>query len=99
MRIKLGDTMKYEVLLNEKDKVWVFHDRVLPARIAWVEFDPAAGTLDIVPHDMRAGILYTEIPQALHARVRAAHLVYFYLTDGDRVMGFQKVPLHVKKPL
>lgn len=97
LRTPLGDLMKYEILINEKSRIWVFHDKVLPGRLAWVEFDPATGVLEMIPHDMRAGILYAEVPAALHARVRTSDLVYFYLTDGDKVTGFQKAPIQIRR--
>lgn len=98
-RMPLGDAMQFEILLNEKSRVWIFHDRVLPGRLAWVEFDPVTGRLDLVPHDIRCGILYIHVPATLHARVRAADLAYFYLTDGDKINGFQKVPVHIRPVL
>ena len=97
LRTAMGDVMKFEILLNEKARVWVFHDKALPGRLAWVEFDPATGTLDLIPHDMRDGILYTDVPPALHMRVRSSDMVYFYLTDGDKVTGFQKIPLNIRR--
>lgn len=97
VRTALGDAMKFEILLNEKSKVWIFHDKALPERLAWVEFDPATGILDLIPHDIRNGILYTDIPASLHGRIKGSDLVYFYLTDGDKVTGFQKAPIHIRK--
>lgn len=97
LRTALGDVMKFEVLINDKTKVWIFHDQALPGRLAWVEFDPSTGCLDLVPHDMRNGILYADVPSTLHARMRSSDLVYFYLTNGDKVTGFQKVALHVRR--
>ena len=96
-RVPLGDLMKFEILLNEKSRLWVFHDRVLPCRLAWVEFDPATGRLEMIPHDMRDGIIYTDVPPTLYSRVKASELVYFYLTDGDKVTGFQKAPIHIRR--
>lgn len=96
-RIALGDVMKFEVLLNDKTKVWVFHDQQLPGRLAWVEFDGATGRLDLVPHDMRTGIHYIDVPVALHARMKVSDVVYFYLTDGDKVTNFQKVALRNRR--
>jgi len=29
--------------------------------------------------------------------VRTSDLVYFYLTDGDKVTGFQKAPIQVRR--
>lgn len=97
LRIALGDVMQYEILINEKSRVWVFHDKALQSRLAWVEFDPATGCMELIPHDMRAGILYADVPPALHARIRASDLVYFYLTDGEKVTGFQKAPIQIKR--
>jgi hypothetical protein len=97
LRIPLGDLMKFEILINEQAKIWVFHDKVLPGRLAWVEYDPVSGIIELIPHDMRAGIVYAEVPPALQARVRSANLVYFYLTDGEKVTGFQKAPIQVRR--
>jgi hypothetical protein len=94
----LGDVMKFEILLNEKSRVWIFHDHVLPARIAWVEFDPVSGRLELIPHDMRAGtIFYVDVPPALRGRMRTSDLVYFYLTEGDKVTSFLKVPVQIRR--
>lgn len=97
LRTALGDVMKFEVLINDKTKVWVFHDQELPGRLAWVEFDNTTGRLDLVPHDMRQGIHYIDVPSALQARMRVSDVVYFYLTDGDKVTNFQKVALHNRR--
>jgi len=97
LRIALGDVMKFEVLINDKTKVWVFHDQEMPTRLAWVEFDATTGRLDLVPHDMRKGIHYIDVPSALHARMRVSDVVYFYLTDGDKVTNYQKVALHNRR--
>lgn len=97
LRIALGDVMKFEVLINDKTKVWVFHDQEMPARLAWVEFDAASGRLDLVPHDMRNGIHHIDVPAALHARMRVSDVVYFYLTEGDKVTNFQKVALRNRR--
>lgn len=97
LRRPLGDVMQYEVLINEKSRVWIFHDKPLQNRLAWVEFDPETGAIELVPHDMRSGILYADISPALHARIQTSDLVYFYLTDGEKVTGFQKVPFHTKR--
>lgn len=97
LRIALGDVMKYEILINEKSRVWVFHDKVLQSRLAWVEFDPVTGCMELIPHDMSAGILYADVPPSLHARIRSSDLVYFYLTDGDKVTGFQKAPIQIRR--
>lgn len=97
LRIALGDVMKFEVLINDKTKVWIFHDKALPGRLAWVEFDAATGQLNLVPHDMRNGIYYIDVPAALHARMRVSDVVYFYLTEDDKVTNFQKVALHNRR--
>ena len=92
----LGDVMKFEILLNEKSRVWIFHDQPLPCRLAWVEFDPATGRLELIPHDMRSGIFYAEILPALRGRIKSADLAYFYQTEGDKVVSFIKVPVHTR---
>jgi hypothetical protein len=97
LRTPLGDVMKFEVLINEKSQVWIFHDKALPSRLAWIEFDPVAGVLELISHDMRNGLFYADVPAALSARVRKASLVYLYLTDGEKITGFQKVPMQVRK--
>lgn len=97
LRVSLDDVMKYEILINEKSKIWIFHDQVFKSRLAWVEFDPVTGTMDLIPHDMSTGILYANVPPALHARIHSADMVYFYLTDGDKVTGFQKTTMHVRR--
>ena len=97
LRTPLGDVMKFEVLINEKSQVWIFHDTVLPGRLAWVEFDPVRGVLELISHDMRHGILYADVPPGLHARMRAANMAYLYLTDGDKIAGFQKAPMQIRK--
>ncbi|MDB5492071.1 MAG: hypothetical protein JWO78_1920 [Micavibrio sp.] len=95
--IALGDVMKFEVLINDRTKVWVFHDRAMPGRLAWVEYDQSSGRLDLVPHDMRNGIHYIDVPAALHMRIQASDVVYFYLTEGDKVTGVQKVALRNRR--
>lgn len=97
LRTPLGDVMKFEILINEKSRVWIFHDQALPYRLAWVEFNPETGMLELMPHDMSRGILYTDVPAALHARFRASDLVCLYRTDGEKVTGFQKAPLRIRK--
>ena len=97
LRTPLGDMMKFEVLINEKSQVWIFHDTILPGRLAWVEFDPVRGVLELISHDMRHGILYANVPAGLHARMRAANMAYLYLTDGDKITGFQKAPMQIRK--
>lgn len=99
LRTAMGDVMKFEILLNEKSRLWVFHDKPLQGRLAWVEFDPASGRLELIPHDMRNGILYADVPAPLQMRLRASDLVYFYLTDGDKVLGFQKVAINIRNSL
>ena len=97
LRTPLGDVMKFEILMNEKGKIWIFHDQALPYRLAWVEFDPMTGLLELIPHDMRNGIYYADIPSVLHARMRGVNLAYLYLTDGTTVTGFQKAPVQFKR--
>jgi hypothetical protein len=97
LRRALGDVMKFEILINENAKVWIFHDQPLPYRLAWVEFNPLTGMIELMPHDMRHGILYADAPAALHARLRTSTLAYIYQTDGDKVLGFQKAPIQITR--
>lgn len=97
LRTPLGDVMKFEILINEKSRVWIFHDQALPYRLAWVEFDPQTGILELMPHDMSKGILYADVPAALHARMRSADMTYLYQTQDDKVTGFQKSPIQIRK--
>lgn len=99
IRIPLGDVMKFEILMNEKGRIWVFHDQVLPYRLAWVEFDPVSGHIELMPHDMRHGILYADVPSALHARMRGISMACLYQTEGEKVTGFQKAPVQIKRGL
>ncbi len=98
LRTPLGDVMKFEILINEKSRVWIFHDQPLPYRLAWVSFDPVSGMIELMPHDMSKGILYADTPASLHARLRTADMAYLYLTDGEKVTGFQKAPIQIKRP-
>ncbi len=95
-RIPLGDAMRFEILVNEKSQIWIFHDKALPYRLAWIEFDLTREVLELIPHDRGNGILYTDVPAALSARIRKAGLVYLYLTDGDKISGFQKIPIKTR---
>ncbi|HEY8190233.1 MAG TPA: hypothetical protein VIF12_06070, partial [Micavibrio sp.] len=97
LRTPLGDVMNFEILINEKSQVWIFHDKAMPSRLAWIEFDPAAGMLELISHDMRNGLFYADVPAALSTRICKANLVYLYLTDGEKVTGFQKIPMQVRK--
>jgi hypothetical protein len=97
LRTPIGAVMKFEILINEKSRVWIFHDQALPYRLAWVEFDPLTGMLELMPHDMSKGILYADAPPALYARLRTADMAYLYLTDGDKVTGFQKAPIQIRR--
>lgn len=96
-RIAIGDVMKFEILINEKSRLWIFHDQPIPGRIAWIEFNPATGQLDFIPHDMSAGMLYADVPAYLHAKVKASPLAYLYLTDGEKVTGYQKIPVQIRR--
>lgn len=96
-RINIADVMKYEILINEQSRLWVFHDKVLPGRLAWAEYDPATQQLSFIPHDMTRGMLYADIPAALAPRIQKTDLVYLYQTDGEKVTGFQKAPIQIKR--
>lgn len=96
-RMPIGDMMKFEILINEKSKLWIFHDKPLPGRLAWVEFNPQTNQINLIPHDMREGMLYADLPAFLQTQIRATNLAYLYLTDGDKVMGFQKVPVQISR--
>lgn len=97
LRTPIGDIMGYEILINEQSTVWVFHDRPIPYRIAWIEFDPVTGLIEFMPHDMRMGILYAEAPAPLQARFRTSRLGYLYETGGDQVLNALRVPVRLKK--
>ena len=97
LRTSLGDLMKYEMLINEQSKIWIFHDRPLPGRIAWLEFDPLTKSVEFIPHDMRHGIIYADVPPVLQAKFSTSHIAYLYLTDGEKVTGFQKLPVQLRK--
>lgn len=96
-RMPIGDLMKYEILINEKARLWVFHDQPLPGRLAWIEFDPQNGELNFIPHDMSRGMVYAESPPSLRSRIPSVDLAFLYLTDGEKVHGFQKVPVRIKR--
>lgn len=97
VRRPIAEAMNYEILVNEQHRVWVFHDQPIPGRLAWIEYDTVAGMLEFIPHHMTEGILYAEIPSALRTRICAAGAAYLYLTVGDEVKAFQKVPIQIKK--
>lgn len=97
VRRPMAEEMAFEILVNEENRVWVFHDKIIPGRLAWIEFDSAAGMLEFIPHHMTHGILYAEVPAALRARIGSADMAYLYLIDGNEVKSFQKVPLQMRK--
>jgi len=96
-RVAIGDVMKFEILINEKSRLWIFHDLPMPSRLAWLEFNPLTGQLDFIPHDMSEGMLYADVPAALHSKLKTSTLAYLYLTDGEKVTGFQKAPVQIRR--
>lgn len=87
----LATRMTVDFLFNESGEVWLLHDRPLPARLEWVEYDADMESVTLVTEEGKIQDIGIGMPPgfAFHlldaVQITALHVEDKKIIDGARV--------------
>jgi len=89
----LADQIKVDLVLNEKGRIWVLHDRPFPDVLEWIEFDADTNDLTFVTAKGKIQNLGIVIPRSFRKYIKRANFLNTMQINGDKIEDAGIIPL------
>ena len=89
----MAKSMKVDFVFNREGKVWILHDKPLPAILKWVEFDTDFENVTLVTREGKLQHVGLKVPADMAYYIEQAMEITVMLMDNGKVKDFAIVPM------